>query len=104
MRLPLYYCRLPDISSINDCNKRGWIPAGLGGATANLLTSRAVTVSEITGQESVALASARAAKLFVHRVWPSAVLGFGLGLTAVWMFVLVYGTIERINILMDTAF
>lgn len=61
-------------------------------------------MSEITGQEGVALASARAAKLFVHRVWPSAVLGFGLGLTAVWMFVLAYWAIQLIDKLKDTAF
>jgi hypothetical protein len=60
-------------------------------------------VSEITNQESTA-AAAPAVEQSTHRIWPSAVVGFGLGLTTVWIFVLAYGAIKLVDQLMDTAF
>jgi hypothetical protein len=39
---------------------------------------------------------AQAPQLLFHRVWPPAVIGFGLGLTAVWICLLGYGLVGLI--------
>jgi hypothetical protein len=52
-------------------------------------------------RESVAFASVvqPAHKLSVHEIWPTAVIGFGLGLTAVWICFLGYGLVKIIELL-----
>ena len=67
--------------------------------------TRGPTVNDFLDEPGVPSAdSAHAPRPFVHRTWPSVVVGFGLGLTAVWMLLLGYGAIVLINELMDVAF
>jgi hypothetical protein len=40
-----------------------------------------------------------ARKLSVHQIWPTAVIGFGLGLTAVWICFLGYGLVRIVELL-----
>jgi hypothetical protein len=39
----------------------------------------------------------RAATHVIHRIWPVAVIGFGLALTAAWMCLLGYGLVKIIE-------
>ena len=39
----------------------------------------------------------RAATPVIHRIWPVAVIGFGLALTAAWMCLLGYGLVKIIE-------
>jgi hypothetical protein len=53
-------------------------------------------MSEIT-YEAAPTAEARTSTPVIHRIWPVAVIAFGLGLTAVWMCLLGYGLIKIIE-------
>jgi hypothetical protein len=56
-------------------------------------------MSEVT-KESGALApnSQHARKLPVHQIWPTAVIAFGLGLTAAWICFLGYGLVKLVEL------
>jgi hypothetical protein len=59
-----------------------------------------MTVSEITYETTPAMdrPSAPAAIPAVNRIWPIAVIAFGLGLTAVWICLLGYGILKLVEL------
>lgn len=58
---------------------------------------RGLTVSEITNQENAAVAAP--VKPLIHRIWPTAIVGVGLGITVAWTFILAYGFIRLVELL-----
>jgi hypothetical protein len=58
-----------------------------------------MTMSEITYEAApiVDNASAPLATPFVHRIWPVAVVGFGLALTAAWLCLLGYELVKLLE-------
>ena len=50
-----------------------------------------------TADTRSALAAAPAAAPAIHRIWPVAVIAFGLGLTAAWMCLLGYALVKIIE-------
>ena len=69
-----------------------------------------MTMSEIVDPIDVPAAethSAKASKPIIHQIWnqtwPGALVGLGLGLSVIWMFILGYGLVELIGKLVDLA-
>ena len=54
-------------------------------------------MSEIVAQtDTRAVDHAPAPKPLIHQIWPSAVVGFGLGITAVWAILLGLGLVKLV--------
>jgi hypothetical protein len=63
-----------------------------------------MTMNEITDQTRAPAADPAAArKPLIYRIWPQAIVGFGLGLTVIWIFILGYGLVELVDELIDMA-
>ena len=57
-------------------------------------------MSEVTMEAGTFAPVAQSAPKFsVHRIWPTAVIAFGLGLTAVWICFLGYGLVKIVELL-----
>jgi hypothetical protein len=58
-----------------------------------------MTMSEITYEDAspVESPSVPAATVIVDRIWPKAVIAFGLGLTAAWICLLGYGIAKLVE-------
>jgi hypothetical protein len=113
---------LRSVENLDQSQKTGSDAAAAGAIRRNFLTVKSVGPwsnfndqprkgttgmdgkSHSSAKRLESAASSPAAKPFVHRIWPLAVVGFGLGLTSVWIFVLAYGTIQLIDKLIDTTF
>ena len=69
-----------------------------------------MTMSEIVNPNDLRAAdghSAKASKSIIHQIWnhawPGALVGLGLGLSAIWMLILGYGLVELIGELVYLA-